>query len=298
MVSGVDKLDLSDTTEDVEYATFWAGAWRRFRRNKLAVYGLGYVFAIFLIAIFAGLLAPYPYDKINPRFALEPPSLSHPFGTDALGRDLLSRIMFGARPMLMVGLLVNIASLVIGVPIGLIAGYAGGVLDWVVTRLIEMFSALPWYLVALFLVMVLNPSIENLIIALTVTAWVGPARLVRGMSFSVREQDYVEAARALGIPTFRIVVMHILPQIAPLLLWSFAAGIPASAMAEAGMSFLGMGVRPPEPSWGQMLAESGQYWQYWPHMFAFPAGMIVITVLAFQGMADGLREAMDVNTNV
>ncbi len=186
MVVGVDKLGLSDTTENVEYATFWAGAWRRFRRNKLAVYGLGYVFAIFLIAIFAGLLAPYPYDKINPRFALEPPSLLHPFGTDALGRDLLSRIMFGARPMLMVGLLVNIASLVIGVPIGLVAGYAGGVLDWVVTRLIEMFSALPWYLVALFLVMVLNPSIENLIIALTVTAWVGPARLVRGMSFSVR----------------------------------------------------------------------------------------------------------------
>ncbi len=291
-------MNFVQTTEQVEYASFWSGAWRRFRRNKLAIFGMAYVVMIAFVAGFATALAPYPYDKINPLQALEVPSLLHPFGMDAIGRDLLSRIMLGARSMLMVGFLVNIAALVIGVPIGLAAGYAGGLLDWIITRLIEMFSALPWYLVALFLVMVLSPSIQNLIIALTVTAWVGPARLVRGMTFSVRELDFVEAARALGIPTARTIVSHILPQIAPLLLWSFAAGIPSAAMAEAGMSFLGMGVRPPMPSWGQMLAESGQYWQYWPHMFIFPAGMIILTVLAFQGMADGLREAMDVNINV
>jgi ABC-type dipeptide/oligopeptide/nickel transport system permease subunit len=284
--------------EQIKYASFWAGAWRRFRRNKLAIFGLIYVVVIFLVAVLAPVLTPYPYDKINPQQALGTPSLLHPFGTDAIGRDMLSRIMFGARAMLIVGLLVNIAALVIGVPIGLIAGYAGGVLDWLVTRLIEMFSALPWYLIALFLVMVLSPSLENLIIALTVTAWVGPARLVRGLSFSVRELDFVEAAHALGIPTWRVIALHILPQIAPLLLWSFAAGIPTAALAEAGMSFLGMGVRPPQPSWGQMLAESGSYWQYWPHMFIFPGMMITLTVLAFQGMADGLREAMDVNINV
>lgn len=291
-------MNLGESTEQVEYASFWAGAWRRFLRNKLAIFGLAYVVVIALVAVFATVLTPYPYDKIHPEQALEVPSLLHPFGRDAIGRDLLSRIMLGARSMLLVGIVVNIAALVIGVPIGLVAGYAGGVLDWIITRMIEMFSALPWYLVALFLVMVLSPSIQNLIIALTVTAWVGPARLVRGMTFSLREQDFVEAARALGIPSIRTIGLHILPQIAPLLLWSFAAGIPTAAMAEAGMSFLGMGVRPPMPSWGQMLAESGQYWQYWPHMFLFPAGMIILTVLAFQGMADGLREAMDVNINV
>ena len=298
MATPVDAPVSISAPEQIKYASFWQGAWRRFRRNKLAIFGLVYVLIIIIVAILAPVLTPYAYDKIKPQDALQTPSLLHPFGLDAIGRDMLSRIMFGARAMLMVGLLVNVAALVIGVPIGLIAGYAGGALDWIVTRLIEMFSALPWYLIALFLVMVLSPSLENLIIALTVTAWVGPARLVRGMSFSVREQDYVEAAHALGIPSARVIVLHILPQIAPLLLWSFAAGIPVAAMAEAGMSFLGMGVRPPQPSWGQMLAESGSYWQYWPHMFLFPGGMIILTVLAFQGMADGLREAMDVNINV
>ena len=284
--------------EPVKYASFWTGAWRRFRRNKLAIYGMVFVLIILFMAVFAPVLTPYPYDKIKPEEGLSTPSLLHPFGMDAIGRDMLSRIMYGARSMLIVGLLVSIAALVIGVPIGLLAGYAGGPIDWLITRLIEMFSALPWYLIALFLVMVLRPSIENLIIALTVTAWVGPARLVRGMTFTIREQDYVEAAHALGIPVWRVIALHILPQIAPLLLWSFASSIPTVALAEAGLSFLGMGVRPPAPSWGQMLAESGSYWLYWPHMFIFPGLMIILTVLAFQGMADGLREAMDVNVNV
>ena len=137
-----------------------------------------------------------------------------------------------------------------------------------------------------------------MILALTITAWVGSARIVRGMSFSIREQDYIEAAQALGIPTWRILVNHIFPQAAPLLLWSFAAGIPIAVFAEAGLSFIGMGVRPPQPSWGQMLGQAGQYWQYFPHIFIFPSLMITLSVLAFQGLADGLREAMDVNVNV
>jgi ABC-type dipeptide/oligopeptide/nickel transport system permease subunit len=284
--------------QPVRYSSFWVGAWRRFRRNKLAVGGLIFVIVILFIAIAAPVLTPYPYDKIAPANALESPSLAHPLGTDTLGRDMLSRIMFGARPMLMVGIIVNIIALLIGVPLGIIAGYAGGPVDWFISRLIDMFSALPWYLIVLFLVMVLSPSIENMIIALSVTSWVGAARLVRGMSFSIREQDYIEATQALGIPILRVLGLHVLPQVAPLLLWSFAASIPGVVFAEAGLSFLGMGVRPPVPSWGQMLAESAGYWQYWPHIFLVPGIMITLTVLAFQGMADGLREAMDVNINV
>jgi ABC-type dipeptide/oligopeptide/nickel transport system permease subunit len=167
-----------------------------------------------------------------------------------------------------------------------------------VTRLIDFFSALPWYLVVLYLVMLLRPSLENLILAMAITSWVGPCRVVRGLTLSVREQDYVEAARALGVPRGRILANHILPQAAPLLLWRFAVGIPTSVFAEAGLSFLGMGVRPPEPSWGRMLGEAGQWWIYRPHMFVFPGLMIVLSVLAFQGLADGLRSAIDVNVNI
>jgi oligopeptide transport system permease protein len=282
----------------VKYASFWMGAWRRFRRNRLAVGGLIFVALILIIAIAAPVLTPYPFDKIDPMNALMTPSMAHPFGTDTIGRDMLSRIMYGARPMLLVGILVNVAALLIGVPLGIISGYAGGAVDWFISRLIEMFSALPWYLIVLFLVMVLSPSLENMIVALSVTSWVGAARLVRGMTFTIREQDYIEATQALGIPTGRVLLLHVLPQAAPLLLWSFAASIPSIIFAEASLSFLGMGVRPPAPSWGQMIAEAGGYWQYWPHMFLIPGLMITLTVLAFQGMADGLREGMDVNINV
>jgi ABC-type dipeptide/oligopeptide/nickel transport system permease subunit len=284
--------------QPIRYAGFWAGAWRRFRRNALAMYGLVFVIFIVIVGVFAPVLAPYPYDQNDLDHALEPPSRAHPMGTDQLGRDMLSRIMYGARPMLLVGILTQIAALMIGVPLGIIAGYAGGVFDWVVTRLIDFFSALPWYLVVLYLVMLLRPSLENLILALTITSWVGSCRIVRGLTLSVREQDYVEAARALGIPTRRILSSHILPQAAPLLLWGFAVGIPTSVFAEAGLSFLGMGVRPPEPSWGRMLGEAGQWWIYRPHMFLFPGIMIVLSVLAFQGLADGLRSAIDVNVNI
>ncbi len=284
--------------EQVVYRGFWAGAWRRFRRNAVALFGLAFVVFIILVAVFAPVLAPFPYDQIDVLHALEGPSLAHPMGTDDLGRDMLSRIIYAARPMLLVGILTQVAALLIGVPLGIIAGYAGGVFDWIVTHLIDFFSALPWYLIVLFLVMVLQPSLRNLIIALTITSWVGNARLVRGLTLSVRELDYVEAAQALGIPTWQILTSHILPQAAPLLLWGFAVGIPTAVFAEAGLSFIGMGVRPPEPSWGQMLGAAGQWWMYRPHMFVFPGLMITLSVLAFQGLADGLRAAIDVNVNV
>jgi oligopeptide transport system permease protein len=277
--------------------SFWSGAWKRFRRNRLAMFGLVFVIVISLVAIFAPLLAPYPYDKINPADGLQPPTRSHLMGTDTLGRDMLARMMYGARPMLLVGILTQVAGLVIGVTLGILGGYAGGFTDWLVTRLIDLFSALPWYLIVLYMVMVLSPSLKNLILALTITSWVASCRIVRGMTFSIREQPYIEAARALGLPTWRILAYHIFPQAAPLMIWSFATGIPLAVFAEAGLGFLGLGVRPPQPSWGAMLAEAGMYWQYFPHMFLFPSALITLSVLAFQGLANGLREAMDVNVN-
>lgn len=296
--SAITPNAMGSGNDQIKYAGFWKGAWRRFRRNFLAMYGLFFVIFIVTIAIFAPVVTGYAYDKIDLDHALETSSADHWLGTDQLGRDMMSRIVFAARPMLLVGILTQVAAMLIGVPLGIVAGYAGGIFDWVVTRLIDFFSALPWYLVVLYLIMLLRPSLENLIIALTITSWVFPCRIVRGLTLSVREQDYVEAARALGIPTHRVLFYHVLPQALPLLLWGFAVGIPTSVFAEAGLSFIGMGIRPPDPSWGQMLGESGQWWIYRPHMFLYPGLMIALSVLAFQGLADGLRSAIDVNVNI
>ena len=286
------------TSDERHYAGFWTGAWRRFRRNKLALFGVVYVTLIIIVALAAPWITRYPTDAIFPAEMLKGPSLQHWFGTDYMGRDLYARMVYGARPMLEVGFFTQIFGIIIGNTLGLLAGYVGGIVDWIVTRLVDLFSALPWYLICLYLVMVLSPSLQNIIIALSITSWVGSCRLVRGLSLSIREQEYITAARALGIPSWRIVVFHVLPQAAPLLIWSFASGIPVAVFAEASLSFLGMGVRPPNPSWGQMLGESGQYFQYWPHMLFFPAIFIMLSVLAFQGMADGLRQAVAVNVNV
>jgi ABC-type dipeptide/oligopeptide/nickel transport system permease subunit len=282
----------------VRYAGFWAGAWRRFRRNFLAMYGIIFVTLIVIVAVFAPILAPYDHLEVDILNTLSPPTAAHWMGTDNVGRDLLSRIMFATRPMLLVGVITQAIAMLIGVPLGIVAGYAGGVFNYIVQRLVDFFSALPWYLLVLFLIMILTPSLINLILALSITSWVGPCRVSRGLTLSVREMDYAEAARALGIPTWRILVYHILPQTAPLLLWSFATGIPTLVFAEAGLSFLGLGVQLPDPSLGQMLGTAGQFWQFFPHMFLFPSLIIILSILAFQGLADGLRTAIDVNVNI
>jgi ABC-type dipeptide/oligopeptide/nickel transport system permease subunit len=295
MTAGTTFIQLTETTTPLKQYSYWLKAWNRFRRNKLALFGISWALLTCFVALFAPWLTPYSYDGIDPANALQGPSAEHWLGLDNLGRDLATRIMYATRPMLLVGVVTQVVGLLIGVPLGLIAAYRGGFWDWIVTRLIDMFSALPWYLIVLFMVMVLSPSLGNLMIALIITGWVGSCRLVRGMTFSVREREFINAAIALGIPQWRILFRHVLPQVAPLILWGFAAGIPTAVLAEASLSFIGMGIRPPTPSWGRMLAEAGQYLGYWPHMFFFPSIMISLTILAFQGLADGLRDALDVN---
>jgi len=287
-----------NNTSEVHVASNWVAAWRRFRRNSLAMFGLVYFVFIVFVAVMAPVIAPYAYDAVDYAVTYQEPTWQHVLGTDYLGRDILSRLMWGARPMLLVGILTGLVGMVIGVPLGILAGYLGGAFDWFIQRLVDLFSALPWYLLVLYLVMVLSPSVMNLVLALSISSWVGSCRLVRGLTLSAREYDFVEAARALGIPTRQILFRHVLPQAAPLLLWGFASGIPGSVFAEAGLSYLGIGIRPPMPSWGQMLGQAGNYWMYYWHIFLFPSLCIVISVLAFQGLADGLRQAIDVNVNV
>ena len=296
MAAEATVLPTTTVATEVKAPAVLLGVWRRFRRNKLALFGLLFVVTIIAVAVLAPVLTRYTYDGIKPADALQAPSRAHLMGTDTLGRDMLTRILYGARPMLIVGVTTQVVGVLLGVILGALGGYAGGLVDWFITRLIDLFSALPWYLIVLYMVMVLSPSLRNLIIALSITSWVGSCRLVRGLTFSIREQDYILAARALGFPPSRILLRHVIPQAVPLLVWSFAAGIPVAVFAEAGLSLLGMGVRPPQPSWGNMLGEAGQYWQYFPHMFVFPSAMITLSVLAFQGLANGLREALSVTT--
>ena len=296
MAAEATVLPTTTVATEVKAPTVLLGVWRRFRRNKLALFGLLFVLTITAVAVLAPVLTRYTYDGIKPADALQAPSRAHIMGTDTLGRDMLTRILYGARPMLIVGVTTQVVGVLLGVILGALGGYAGGLVDWFITRLIDLFSALPWYLIVLYMVMVLSPSLRNLIIALSITSWVGSCRLVRGLTFSIREQDYILAARALGFPPSRILLRHVIPQAVPLLVWSFAAGIPVAVFAEAGLSLLGMGVRPPQPSWGNMLGEAGQYWQYFPHMFVFPSAMITLSVLAFQGLANGLREGLSATT--
>lgn len=296
MAAEATALPTTTVATEVKAPTALLGVWRRFRRNKLALFGLLFVVTITAVAVLAPVLTRYTYDGIKPADALQAPSRAHIMGTDTLGRDMLTRILYGARPMLIVGVTTQVVGVLLGVILGALGGYAGGLVDWFITRLIDLFSALPWYLIVLYMVMVLSPSLRNLIIALSITSWVGSCRLVRGLTFSIREQDYILAARALGFPPSRILLRHVIPQAVPLLVWSFAAGIPVAVFAEAGLSLLGMGVRPPQPSWGNMLGEAGQYWQYFPHMFVFPSAMITLSVLAFQGLANGLREGLSATT--
>lgn len=270
------------------------GGWGRYRRSTLALLGLGWVIALVAAAVLGPLIVTHAYDAIQPEAALQGPSARHLLGTDVLGRDLFSRIIVAVQPVLLIGLLVQLAGLVIGATLGLVAGARGGLSDWLAGRLLDLSSALPWYLVMLYLATVLSPGLPGLLVALLLVTWVVPCRLARSIAIATRGQEFIVAARALGFSEARVVMCHLLPQALPALLWWTVGGVPRVILIEAGLSFLGLGRRPPEPSWGQMLAESVHSWQYAPHLFVAPALALVLTTLAFQAVADGLRDALDV----
>jgi oligopeptide transport system permease protein len=206
---------------------------------------------------------------------------------------MLARVAYGSRTSLIVGLLTQMVALTIGVPVGAFAGWRGGLADWLVTRSIDIFSALPWYLIAIYLISVIEPGMRNIIIALGIASWVGPCRLVRGQFLTLRQREFVLSATAIGASSFRIIGRHVLPNAMTPIIISVAMGIPAAVFGEAGLSFLGLGISPPNPSLGQMVQEGMSYFMVYWHMVLFPAGMIAIIVLGFTLMGDGLRDALD-----
>jgi peptide/nickel transport system permease protein len=264
------------------------------RKNKLAFAGLTIVSMLALTAVFAPWLVPY--DPADQKLAnrLEGPSWQHPFGNDDLGRDILSRILLGTRVSMRVGATVVLLSGLAGIIIGGIAGYIGGKLDTFITVVVvNSLLAFPSILLAIALVAFLGPGLDRLIFALSIIGWVGYARLARGQVLKVKTLEFVEAARALGASNLRIGVRHILPNIIQPVLVQASIGMAAAILAEAALSFLGLGISPPTPSWGAMLNDGRSHLFDAPHMVIFPSLALVMTVLSFNFLGDALRDWLD-----
>lgn len=288
-------------SEQAVARTLWGDALRRLRKNKLAMAGLTWVTFMVLIAVTADLWAPRLLGdpiKIDSTTvaaqSLLPPSLDHPFGTDKLGRDIAARVVYGARVSLAVGVLATSISILIGLLLGAWAAFYGGLLDSFIMRVADVFFAFPYILFAIALIAVLGKGVQNVFIAIGILGWPSIARVFRSSIFSTKENEYVDAARALGASDVRIMTRHILPNsIAPIIVYG-TMSVGGAILTEAALSFLGMGVQPPQPSWGGMLDDARAYLFTAPWLMVYPGLAILTTVLGFVLLGDGLRDALDV----
>lgn len=272
---------------------FKSRIWRRLSRRKSALFGLAVVLFMLFIAAFAPLLAPYDPNAQSWTAVRQAPSLAHWMGTDELGRDILSRIIWGARASLLAGLTSVAIAIAIGVPLGLTAGFLGGFADGLISRFTDALLACPSLILAIALASFLGPSLTNAMIAIGITATPIFIRLSRGQVLSIRNEEYVEAASVVGNPRWRIAVRHILPNILPQLTVQATLTIASAIISEASLSFLGLGLQPPDPSWGSMLNTAQRYISSAPWMAMWPGIAIFSTVLAFNLLGDGLRDALD-----
>jgi peptide/nickel transport system permease protein len=268
-------------------------ALRRLLKRKGAVVGLVAIATFILLALFASFVAPYDPIATSWSAVRKPPSLQHWFGTDDLGRDILARVIYGARASLLAGAISVGIALTIGVPLGLLAGYRGGFVDALISRITDAMLACPFLILAIALAAFLGPSLRNAMIAIGISATPIFIRLTRGQVMSVKVEDYVEAARAVGNPSWRIALVHILPNILPALMVQATLSIAAAIIAEAALSFLGLGQQPPSPSWGSMLNAAQRFLTNAPWMAIWPGLAIFLVVLSLNLVGDGLRDALD-----
>ncbi len=273
---------------------FWSDAWRQYRRNRLAVTGLVFIVLLIILAIFAPVITIYDYEAINTDDRnLSPLSGDHWFGTDNVGHDVFSQIVYGIRVSLLVGFMVALFSTILGTLLGAVSGYFGGTLDSVLMRLVDMFLAIPYIILTVAFIGVLGRGLNAVIIALILTGWFVTARVVRAIFLQLKEQEFVQAARALGYSRSRIMFRHILPNaLQPIIVYA-TLSVAGAILAEAALSFLAIGVLPPTPSWGLLVAENKGLLATLPHLVFFPGGAIFLTVLAFVFVGDGLRDALD-----
>lgn len=270
-----------------------AGFWRRFRRNRIGLAGAAITLFVVLVAVLAPLLAPYPPDELHPNWRLYPPNEYFLLGTDEFGRDVLSRIIYGSRISLQVGLIAVSLALSVGSVLGLVAGFYGGPADHLIMRVMDVLFAFPAILLAIGIMAMLGPSITNAMIAIGVVYAPSFARLTRASVLSLREKEFVDAARVLGGSPARIVVRHIVPNLLAPLIIQTTFSLSTAILAEAALSFLGLGTPPPTPSWGTMLSASRRYLELAPWPAIFPGLAIMLVVLGFNLFGDGLRDVLD-----
>ncbi|MED5018928.1 ABC transporter permease [Paenibacillus chibensis] len=271
----------------------WRDAWRAFRKNKTAMIGLFIIMVFIIIAVIAPAIAPFGYKEQQLMDRLKPPSSTHWFGTDDLGRDLFSRVLYGARISLWVGFFSVIASIIMGTALGIIAGYFGKWADMIISRLFDILLAFPSILLAIAIVAILGPSLQNALYAIAIVNIPTYGRLVRAKVLSLKNEEYITSARAIGMKNMRILVSHILPNSLTPIIVQGTLGIATAIIEAAALGFLGLGAQPPEPEWGKMLSDSRQFIQKAPWTVVFPGVSIMLTVLGFNLLGDGLRDVLD-----
>jgi peptide/nickel transport system permease protein len=267
--------------------------WTRLKRNRMAMIGLGLVLGLFVVSLFAPWLAPYDPNSINLTEVLMPPSHAHLLGTDTLGRDVLSRIIFGSRVSLKVGFVAVGLATLIGLFVGALAGYYGGWVDSALMRLVDLMLCFPAFFLILAVIAVLEPSIWNIMAVIGLTGWMGVARLVRAEFLSLREREFVTAARALGASDTRLILRHMLPNALAPVMVSATLGVAGAILTESALSFLGLGVQPPTPSWGNILTAGKDNIEIAWWLSVFPGLAILITVMSYNLLGEGIREAID-----
>ncbi|MBM7646998.1 peptide/nickel transport system permease protein [Scopulibacillus daqui] len=273
--------------------SIWKETWKVFRKNKLALTGAGIVLFFILLGVFAGVLAPQGINDQNLSLRLKPPSSQHWFGTDDFGRDIFSRILYGARISLRVGFLSVLGSIIVGTFLGIIAGFYGRIIDTVISRVFDILLAFPSILLAIAIVAILGPSLNNALIAIATVNVPNFGRLVRSKVLTLKQEEYIIAARSIGMKDSRILFRHILPNsLAPVIVQG-TLSIATAILDAAALGFLGMGAQAPHPEWGRMLSDSREYIQDAPWTVIFPGLAIMLTVLGFNLLGDGLRDALD-----
>jgi peptide/nickel transport system permease protein len=273
--------------------SLWLDAWRRLRKNKAAVIGLIILVILVFVALFADVIAPFDFTTQNLNAVLQKPNATHWFGTDNFGRDIFSRVVYGSRISLRIGFIAVGIALIIGGSMGAIAGYFGGWFDTIVMRLVDIMLAVPTILLAISIVSVLGPGITNLMIAVGVSNVPTYARVVRASVLSIKETQYIEAARAMGSRDMTIIFKHVIPNtLAPVIVQS-TIGVAGAILSAAGLGFIGLGIQPPNPEWGSMLNAGRHFIRDHPHLTTYPGLAIMVTILSLNLLGDGLRDVLD-----
>lgn len=267
--------------------------WKRLRKNRLAVLGLAILLIIFLLAIFAEQIAPYPYDLQDYGASFQTPNVQHLFGTDNYGRDILSRVIFGTRVSLKIGFISLMGGALVGCILGAISGYFGGIVDTIIMRFTDVLMAIPRIVLAISIASALGPGLTNAMIAVAISSIPNFARIVRASTLTIKDQEYIEASHCIGESNFGIILHHVFPNVLAPIIVQATLGVGTAIILAASLSFLGLGVQPPTPEWGSMLSMARTYMRDYPYMVIFPGLAIMVTVLALNLFGDGLRDALD-----